>query len=925
MPDARIGEVLGRLDEVTESGKRKGMECWTALCPAHGDRNPSLSISYTSDGVILLHCFAGCTFEEIVAALNMQPRYFFPGKPIPKSMTGSRRPQYFRKGGEQVPITNHYDYNDAEGNYLYTIARTSDKQFPAYQLRDGKRALWKRGDPEFYRLPEVIAAIRDGKTIYFVEGEKDAENLEALGLTATTKPGGANSKRWPKKPCTKFKGASVVFLPDNDEPGYSYAQAGAGRLVNCAAQVKVVPLPGLPTGGDISDWLENGGTLEELTEMIDETPPFEAPNNSDEQSNKEKPVTFKLPRIEAVGVPLRDKTELALRALEKANDPPSVFVRARRLTRVAWGEQDKPVVEEMTESMVRGVLARVADFTRENEFGPMPISPPKDIVQDLMALDAWPPIPALRGISETPILRTDGSLHQTPGYDPESLLYYAPSPNLDVPAIPDRPSDNDIAVSASLLNEIICDFPFDGAASKANTLALILTPVLRPMIPGPVPMAIIDKPQPGTGASLLAEVTAAVATGRSAGMVTAPTGRNAEEEWRKRIFSLLREGRTLIVFDNVSIRIWSDTLAAALTSYTFSDRILGQSRTDEVPQRATWLATGNNIALGGDLPRRCYWIRMDAKQSQPWTRKNFRHPHLVEWISDTRGAILGAMLTLARAWVVAGKPRPDDLPVLGGFNSWVDTIGGVLAVAGIKGFLANLTNMHSQVAEEDGEWIGFLEGWWEEFSDRPVTVVEVYKEIRNDGPLAECLPIALSDGPSGSDRHFTRRLGNALSKRNEKTFAGGWRIEKVGIRSGVATWRVTRGGGYADETLHPEMPAVTSSVAPSGGYGGYGATPVSGESEHDGMSKPEDDVKIRQATNPLNPLDHSQTPATRDFAALNTRDANPLKEDARASKPQETHKRKQRSQEKDSVPSTTRDQLTPDQRRQLEQYERAQF
>ena len=98
-------------------------------------------------------------------------------------------------------------------------------------------------------------------------------------------------------------------------------------------------------------------------------------------------------------------------------------------------------------------------------------------------------------------------------------------------------------------------------------------------------------------------------------------------------------------------------------------------------QRATWIATGNNIQLCGDLPRRCYWIRLDARESRPWQRKNFKHPDLLGWVTRNRGRLIHALLTLARAWFAAGKPKAPNSPRLGSFEAWTETVGGMASSA----------------------------------------------------------------------------------------------------------------------------------------------------------------------------------------------------------------------------------------------------
>src|SRR5215471_17681997 len=127
-----------------------------------------------------------------------------------------------------------------------------------------------------------------------------------------------------------------------------------------------------------------------------------------------------------------------------------------------------------------------------------------------------------------------------------------------------------------------------------------------------------------------------------------------------------------------------------------------------LPQKVTWACSGNNIALGGDIARRCYWIRLDAQTSRPWQREGFRHANLVSWVTERRGELVTALLTLSQAWYRAGQPEAVT-PTLGGFEPWVRVIGGILQHAGVGGFLANLDGLYAQVdAGDSGQWTAFL-------------------------------------------------------------------------------------------------------------------------------------------------------------------------------------------------------------------------
>jgi len=378
----------------------------------------------------------------------------------------------------------------------------------------------------------------------------------------------------------------------------------------------------------------------------------------------------------------------------------------------------------------------------------------------------------------------------TPGYDSLTNLYYYPASDLSVPDIPDKPTSADVEAAAELLLEPLADFPFDGDASLANAIATMITPILRPMIDGPVPLALFDKPQQGTGASLLAEVISIIATGRAAAMMTA---QKDDEGWRKAITSLLLKGQLVVTIDNIEYELWAPSLAAILTAITYQDRILGRSEMVTLPNRTTWLATGNNIRLRGDLPRRCIWVRMDAHVARPWLRdrNEFRHPQLTEWVAYNRGSILAAILTIARAWVVAGKTEASELPALGGYEPYCQVVGGVLSYIGVKGFLTNLSAMYDAADTDTPQWEGFLEAWYEYVGREPATVAEVIGILNTNIEFKATLPDSLM-GKDGRD--YGRRLGNALARRNGVRYLNGLSIIKGAKKKHkVMTWQV---GGY---------------------------------------------------------------------------------------------------------------------------------
>jgi hypothetical protein len=210
--------------------------------------------------------------------------------------------------------------------------------------------------------------------------------------------------------------------------------------------------------------------------------------------------------------------------------------------------------------------------------------------------------PRLETIVEAPTLRADGTILSRPGYDAASGLFLAPATNLENVDIPDNPCSDHLSVSVDLLNDALADFPFVDQASRTNALAALLTAACRHIIRGPTPLALFDATTQGTGKTLLSEVISLIVSGRPGDLFTAP---REPEEWRKQLTSILRDGPTVVVIDNVGTRLDSPELCKVITADAHSDRLLGKSQTISLPVRCAWIATGNNIQLAGDMPRRC--------------------------------------------------------------------------------------------------------------------------------------------------------------------------------------------------------------------------------------------------------------------------------------------------------------------------------
>jgi len=231
---------LDMLDSVRPSGTG-GFE-FIAKCPAHDDRNPSLSITDGEDR-ILFYCHAGCEQGAIMAALQIGWSDTFYDNEFSKTR-GEPEAEYF--------------YVDEQGQVLFKFCRYPGKVFVSYHPQGG---IWVRGlegvRRVLYRLPEVIAA----QSVYIVEGEKDVEALRRVGKAATCNPGGAGKGKWLADYPRYFVGKSVIIVQDLDEPGLEHAAYVASTLVGIAESIWIV-MPAY--GKDADDHLKAGWRPDQL-------------------------------------------------------------------------------------------------------------------------------------------------------------------------------------------------------------------------------------------------------------------------------------------------------------------------------------------------------------------------------------------------------------------------------------------------------------------------------------------------------------------------------------------------------------------------------------------------------------------------------------------------------------------------------------
>ena len=223
---------------------------WLACCPAHDDRKPSLSIDSGDDGRVLLHCHAGCEVEAVCAALGITTADLFP-----------------QGNGTSVKgrIVAKYPYVDETGALLFEVVRFEPKDFR--QRKPDGRGGWTWNLKGVRRVPYRLNELAGADEVFIVEGEKDVDNLRALGFVATTVPGGA--EKWRAEYADAFRdGQDVVVIADNDDAGMKGAHKIAAALRGVVASVRILELPDLPAKGDVSDFIATFNDREAAAERL---------------------------------------------------------------------------------------------------------------------------------------------------------------------------------------------------------------------------------------------------------------------------------------------------------------------------------------------------------------------------------------------------------------------------------------------------------------------------------------------------------------------------------------------------------------------------------------------------------------------------------------------------------------------------------
>ncbi len=398
-------------------------------------------------------------------------------------------------------------------------------------------------------------------------------------------------------------------------------------------------------------------------------------------------------------------------------------------------------------------------------------------------------LPVLRGIIECPTLRRDGSLLLKNGYDKASGLYV--DYQGEKVNVLNNPTKQDALDALEILKQPLKDFSFLAEIDRAVILAAMLTAVVNYSIPT-TPWTAIDAPIMGSGKSLLADIVSMIATGRKATVISQG---NDETEDEKRLGALLMRGVPLLNLDNIERPVSGDMICSMTTQTQVSIRQLGQSKMIDLPTNCTKLATGNNIVFKGDMTRRVLLCQLDPQCERPDARKF--DIDLNEWIPANRHRLLGAALTVLRAYIHAGKPLAGQITPYGSFDDWNNLIRASLLWLGVDDPMETRQRLES--SDPIKQTLGaVLPLWFAAYQSQGKTAAEIVEscELSQHVDLKHALmDVAVSKRGDSID---AKRLGQWV-KRYLNRVESGLRFERAGQDSNTHKifWRVSKIDDFA--------------------------------------------------------------------------------------------------------------------------------
>ena len=376
---------------------------------------------------------------------------------------------------------------------------------------------------------------------------------------------------------------------------------------------------------------------------------------------------------------------------------------------------------------------------KSQSFVEQPTDCPLSFCKQILAAGRYPSVLRLRGLCYHPLLLKDGTIISQPGYHRGTgyLLQFDPSEF----QLSDHSTKDDAAKALKTLENLLFEFCFKTDIDKSAAIALILTAVSRRLYML-APMFCVNAHQPGTGKGTLVTLANILATGNRDAGVTTYTDDDAE--MKKKVVSTLLTGTPIINIDNVDRRIGEGVLEMVLTTETYRERILGQSKDVTLDTQRLWTANGNNLQFTQDMFRRIILCELDAKTERPEQRTFKRN--IETYASEHREKIVNAALTILQAYMQAGCPEiigkdGKTIPKLGSFQDLDSVVRRPLLWLGMP----DPVQSQEKVREHNDSRLShgaFLESWHDFLGSTPYKAKEITQKVtacNQDSDEVKCI------------------------------------------------------------------------------------------------------------------------------------------------------------------------------------------
>lgn len=668
-----VNEILSRLKNVGRNEKG-----WTAKCPSHDDKTPSLSIAEGAGGRILLHCHAGCHVDKILAVMGLNKRDLM-----------AQAPETQHK---QCRIVKTYDYTDATGKLIFQVVRFHPKSFRQRQPDGNGGWAWNMTGVErvLYRLPQLIEAMKEKEIIFVVEGERDVHAAESIGLTATCNSGGAG--KWEAQYAEALRGADCVIIPDRDQPGKNHAELAAKSIYGVARRVRIVELPG--KGKDLSDFLEehDAQSPEDLRaeiESLAKAAPDWTLAADDAKATKPDQDDDKIIVLPGASVSITKSAENIFRRIAPSHE---LFIRGGVVMELRADDNGGLRLDILRAQAFRSRIEKLGMLFawRSGQDGrPVlkPIMCPTDTAEALLASQpAADLLPKVRGLAACAVLaEVDGQAQVL------AKGYHAVNGGLLITA-GKNPTELVIDEAVKILQLLVADFDFATPSDRARALASFITPGLRigGWIRGHIPIDIAEANLSQSGKGYRQKLIFAVYGEEPYRIALRDGGVGGLDE---SIQQALITGRPFIQIDNVRGHIESQFIEMMATAGgCIGARVPHKGEVLIDSRHFVLMLTSNGVETTHDLANRASIIRIRKRPG--YVFRKFSEGDLLDHVRTNQPHFLGAIFAVIRTWQAAGKLRTTD--TRHDFREWAQVLGWI--VENILGE-APLMDGHEQAQE----------------------------------------------------------------------------------------------------------------------------------------------------------------------------------------------------------------------------------